>query len=92
MRRGSLFSCFLQPCCRGLPVSRFAPRAQVPGHESTNGHFGGLIVVVIVDESLIAAGSRCVHGIFPARSLANLVDVRGRRASTRGCGGGFGTP
>ena len=53
---------------QGLPVSRFAPRAQVPGHEGTNGHFGGLIVVVIVDESLIAAGSRWVHGSFPARS------------------------
>ena len=32
-------------------------RAQVVGHEGTNGHLGGLIVVVIVDESLIAAGS-----------------------------------
>ena len=60
---------------QGLPVSRFAPRAQVLGHEGTNGHLGGLIVVVIVDESLIAAGSRRVHGIFPARSLANVVDV-----------------
>ena len=50
-------------------------RAQVPGHEGTNGHLGGLIVVVIVDESLIAAGSRWVHGVFPARSLANVVDV-----------------
>ena len=60
---------------QGLPVSRFAPRVQVLGHEGANGHFGGLIVVVIVDESLIAAGSRWVHGIFPARSLANVVDV-----------------
>ena len=60
---------------QGLPVSRLAPRVQVPGHEGTNGHFGGLIVVVIVDESLIAAGSRWVHGRFPARSLANVVDV-----------------
>ena len=60
---------------QGLPVSRFAPRVQVLGHKGANGHFGGLIVVVIVDESLIAAGSRWVHGIFPARSLANVVDV-----------------
>ena len=75
MRRGSLFSCFLQPCCKGLPVSRLAPRAQVLGHKGTHGHFGGLIVIVIVDESLIAAGSRWVHDSFPARSLANVVDV-----------------
>ena len=49
---------------QGLPVSRFAPRAQVLGHEGTNGHLGELIVVVIVDESLIAVGSRWVHGSF----------------------------
>ena len=60
---------------QGLPVCWLGPRAQVLGHEGTHGHFGGLIVVVIVDESLIAAGSRWVHGILPARSLANVVDV-----------------
>ena len=60
---------------QGLPVSRLAPRAQVLGHKGTHGHFGGLIIVVIVDKSLIAAGSRWVHGSFPARSLAKVVDV-----------------
>ena len=44
-------------------------------HEGTNGHLGGLIVVVIVDESLIAVDSCWVHGSFPARPLANVVDV-----------------
>ena len=48
MRRGSLFSFFLQPCCRGFQLPRLAPRAQVVGHEGANGHLGGLIVVVIV--------------------------------------------
>ena len=33
------------------------------------------MVVVIVVESLIAIGSRWVHGSFPARTLANVVDV-----------------
>ena len=35
---------------QGLPASPVAPRAVV-GHEGTNGYLGGLIVVVIVDES-----------------------------------------
>ena len=59
---------------QGLPASPVAPRAVV-GHEGTNGHLGGLIIIVIVDESLIAVGSRWVHGSFPARPLANVVDV-----------------
>ena len=58
MRRGSLFLLLPPTLLQGLPVSRLAPRVQVLGHEGTNGHFGGLIVVVIVDESPIAAGSR----------------------------------
>ena len=59
---------------QGLPASPVVPRAVV-SHEGTNSHLGGLIVVVIVDESLIAVGSRWVHGSFPARPLANVVDV-----------------
>ena len=59
----------------GLRASPVAPRIQVVGHEGTNGHLGGLIVVVIVDESYIDIGSRLVHGSFPARPLANVVDV-----------------
>ena len=74
MRRGSFLSFFFQPGCRGFQLPRFLPSAVV-GHEGTNGHLGGLIVVVIVDESFIAVGSRWVHGSFPARSLANVVDV-----------------
>ena len=60
---------------QGLPASLVAPRAQVVGHEGANGHLGGLIVVVIVVESLTPIGSRWVHGSFPARLLANVVDV-----------------
>ena len=75
MRRGSFFSSFLQPCCRGFQLPRLPPGAQVVGHEGTNGHLGGLIVVVIVVESLITTGSRWVHGSFPARPIANVVDV-----------------
>ena len=59
---------------QGLPASPVVPRAVV-GHEGTNGHLGGLIVVVIVNESFIAIGSRWVHGSFPARPFANVVDV-----------------
>ena len=73
-RRGSLLSFFFQPRLQGLPASPVVPRAVV-GQEGTNGHLGGLIVVVIVNESFIAISSRWVHGSFPAGPLANVVDV-----------------
>ena len=72
---GVLLLLLLPTLLQGLPASPVAPRVQVVGHEGTNGHLGGLIVVVIVVESLIAIGSRWVHGSFPARPLANVVDV-----------------
>ena len=67
---------FLLPTLlQGLPASPVAPRVQVAGHEGTNGHLGGLIVVIVVVESFIAIGSCWVHGSFPARPLANVGDV-----------------
>ena len=75
IRRGSFVSFFFQPLCRGFQLPRLLPAFRLLGHEGTNSRFGGLIVVVIVVESLIAIGSRWIHGSFPARPLANVVDV-----------------
>ena len=75
MRRGSFFFFFFQPFCRGFQLPRLLPVFRFFGHEGTNGHLGELIVVAIVVESLIAICSRWVHGSFPARPLANVVDV-----------------
>ena len=60
---------------QGLPAYPVAPCVQIFGHESTNGRLGGLIVIVVVVESLIAIGSSWVHGSFPARPRANDADV-----------------
>ena len=72
---GVLLLLLLPTLLQGLPASPVSPRVQVAGHEGTNGDLGGLIVVVIVIEILIAIGSRWVHGSFPARPLANVVEV-----------------
>ena len=72
---GVLLLLLLPTLLQGLPAFPVAPRVQVVGHEGTNGHLGGLIVVVIIVESLTTIGSRWVHGSFPARPLANVVDV-----------------
>ena len=81
---GILLLLLLPTLLQGLPASPVAPRVRVVGHEGTNGHLGGLIVDLIVVESLIAIGSRWVHGSFPARPLANVVDVTVARPQPAG--------
>ena len=74
---GLLLLLLLPTLLQGLPASPVAPRVQVVGHEGTNSRLGGLIVVVVIVESLIDIGSSWVHGSFPARPRANVVDADG---------------
>ena len=74
MRRGSFFSFFFQPCCRGFQLPRLLPPFRLLATKAQTA-ICGLVVVVIVVESPTAIGSRWVHGSFPARPLAKVVDV-----------------